>query len=305
MALPKYPISKIPSEGAPALPQTWNGTYGELDQNLSNLDGRLVARESEINTARGGHPSLGGRISAMAADIQGLDPDMMNAIVAGVLEASASAGLANREGEKTRTRRIQSGVMTIINRGIVSGCTVSRSSTATRNINLAAGVAFGNGRLIPMPEEQNGASVPGNPGGSPQVCYLYLGASGGGHEMYCTELGEEVPDGGIPLYRVTVPAGNTEITDRYLASVSLTDIRRVESGAPCVYASAPFIYVPLGTSMLSTDYSVHLDILGFEGGGHQLGYVYADDKQHNGFKLCLNGSADSVRVRWTAMRMDL
>jgi hypothetical protein len=74
MALPKYPIKKIPNTEPDAVPALWNETYEEIDQNLNNLDVRLVARESEINAARGGESSLAARIGDLDEQIQGLDP---------------------------------------------------------------------------------------------------------------------------------------------------------------------------------------------------------------------------------------
>lgn len=306
MPVPHLSIGRIP-DVADALPSLWNNTYEKIDANFGNLDTRLGSRESEITAARGTASSLAARLLSLQEDVEGLNPDMQNAIVAVLMEAVSSAGLANREHVKTLSKRFQTGVATIQHRGVVKGCTVGKSSTATRNVSMAAGIAFAAGQLLPIQEELNGAAIPSNPGGASATCYLYLGRnlSGSDWEMFCTGLGSEVPSSGIPLYRATVPAGNTEIVDPYLSAVSLTDIRRLEPGAPAVFTSAPFVYVPLPHSMIDGEYSVCVDILDFEGGGFQLGYVYAADRQSNGFKLCLNGSADSVRVRWTARKIML
>lgn len=306
MALPKYPIKKIPNTEPDAVPALWNETYEEIDQNLSNLDVRLVARESEINAARGGESSLAARIGDLDEQIQGLDPDMQNSIAAALVAAISEAGLANREHSKTLRQRIQTGEVIVINRGVISGCVVTKSTTATRNVNMSSGRVFAHGIIVPLDEEPNGSAIPSNHSGASATCELYLAPSmGGGYEMFCTTLGAVAPEYGIPIYRATVPAGNTEATDQNLSSVTLTSIRRMETNAPIVMATAPFVYVPLESNMLGADYSVELDVIDFDGGGFQLGYVYVDDRQPNGFKVCVNGTADSVRVRWTAKKPSL
>lgn len=306
MALPKYPIKKIPNTEPDAVPALWNETYEEIDQDLNSLDTRLVARENEINAARGGESSLSARISDLDEQIQGLDPDMQNSIAATLVAAVSEAGLANREHTKTLRRRIQTGEVVVINRGVISGCAVTKSTTATRNVNMASGRVFAHGMIIPLAEEINGAAIPSNHSGASATCELYLAPSaGGGYEIFCGALGESTPDYGIPIYRATVPAGNTEATDPTLLSVTLTSIRRMEPSGPIVMTTAPFVYVPLESNMLGTDYSVELDVIDFSGGGFQLGYVYADDRQSNGFKVCVNGTADRVKVRWTAKKTSL
>jgi hypothetical protein len=315
MSLPNATIGRIP-DIANALPSLWNGTYEKIDANFVNLDTRAAARENELAAARGDQASLGARLDETDTQIQGLGPDMQNMIVGALMEVLASAGLANREIRKTLDQRIQTGDVLIANRGIIRGCVATKSTTATRNVNLTAGLAFAGGQILPVGAEANGAAVPSFPwpqgGTAPlpanKICWLYLGKEvGGGWNMSCTGLGEAVPDGGIPLYQVSVPPGSAEAdstsgySDAQLQSVVLTDVRRLEPSGPVVLSSAPFIYVPLPYPMLG-DYAVGLDVLDFDGGGFQLGYVYADDRQTNGFKICLSGSADSVRVRWTAIR---
>lgn len=98
-------------------------------------------------------------------------------------------------------------------------------------------------------------------------------------EAFCTGLDESFPPNGIPLYRATVPAGNTEANDPYINNVTLTDVRRLEPNAPTSFTSAPFVYVPLPFNLLDANYAIDLDVYDFSGGGFQLGYVYADERQ--------------------------
>lgn len=306
MTLPKYPIKKIPNTEPDAVPALWNETYEEIDADLNDLDGRLVVMKNEVDSARGGQSSLDERLGRIDSQIEGIDLDMQNSIVASIAMAISEAGLANREHKKTLTRRFQTGEARITNRGVISGCIVTKSSTATRNVNMSAGKVFVHGMVLPLMEEPNGSAIPSNHGGDAATCELYLAPSNDeGWEVFCTALGECSPSHGIPIYRVTVPAGDTEATDPYLTGVTLTSIRRLEPGAPIVMTTAPFTYVALDYPMLGSDYAVDLDIVDFKGGGYQLGYVYADDRQPNGFKICVNGTADSVVVRWAAKRIAL
>jgi hypothetical protein len=118
-------------------------------------------------------------------------------------------------------------------------------------------------------------------------------------------LGGSVPEGGLALYRFTVPAGNNETNDPYLGSVTMTDVRRVEAGYPVQFNSVPYVSVALPFTMMDSDYEVVLDILSFKGGGGQRPCVYPGDKAANGFKIYVEGSLDAVNVRWTAIKLSL
>jgi hypothetical protein len=196
-------------------------------------------------------------------------------------------------------------VITIANRGIKSGCSVTKSGSATRNLNLASGTAFLEGRMAPAQEQTNGASVPSNTTSSEQSCYAYLYDNAGVMDFACTELGENAPDGAIVLYRIDVPADNTEATDPYLDSCSLVDLRRMEPEWPAALSTSPTEYVALPYDLIDAKYAVDFDIEDFAGNAFQLGYVYAGSKASNGFSLYLNGSVDSVQIRWTVRKISL
>jgi hypothetical protein len=216
------------------------------------------------------------------------------------------ASLANREIAKTLTQRIQSGVSTIFNRGIKKGCSLSKSTDATRNLSLANGVLFMHGRIYSIFDMPNTASVPQNTSNETKYCYAYLWIDTNGNiQVDCTDLGGSVPDDGLTLYKVTVPANSTEATNPYLEDCILTDLRHIESNYPKVLVNAPFVYVPLEFDLLDTDYSIEIDIIEFEGGGFQLGYCYGSNRAKNGFNINLNGTADSVKVRWTVKKLNL
>jgi hypothetical protein len=146
--------------------------------------------------------------------------------------------------------------------------------------------------------------IPANNGEETQYCYayLYLDAAGAAH-FSTTPLGGAAPDGGLPLYRFTIPAGNDGDSDPYLAQVSMTDLRRVEAGYPIQMNSAAFAPVALPENLGDSDYSVLIEILEAKGGWNQRFSVYPGEKAANGFKLFVEGSLDAVRVRWTVLKL--
>jgi len=237
--------------------------------------------------------------------VEGISSDMQNTVISSLLQAIDLGGLANRELVKTLSMRFQSGTITISNKGVITGCTIEKSTSATRNINLKEGTIFVGGMLVPISEETNGAAIPSNYSGLDKICYIYLGLGSRGWEAFCTDLGGSIPDNGVPLYRITVPAGSTEAVDPYLENIILTDIRRIEPNAPKTFLNAPFVYVALPFNVLGNDYSVDLDVIDFDGGGYQLGYIYADERASNGFKVCANGMADNIEIRWTIRKLNL
>lgn len=277
---------------------------------ISNVQGKQLANRTkflkqfadELTTARGASATLAERL----ANYDAFDPEGQNAMYGAIVEALGLAGLAAREIQKTIRQRMQSGTVLIANRGVINGCVVSKSAGAVRNLSLSAGAFFINGLQVPCPGEENGALVPSNPGAEVKTCYAYLFIDGSGVVQFSTtEFGAAVPDGGLPLYLVTVPAGNTEATDPNLASVTLSDVRRVESGYPTLFSSLAYGSVALPFSMGGSDYAVFLEVLDAKGGWAQRGSVYPGDKGANGFKIYVEGSIDSVSVRWNAVKLGL
>jgi hypothetical protein len=256
----------------------------------------------EIAAARGGKTSLDARLDLY--DV--FDPETVSSLLVFAAMGMDLAGIANRDGLKTIRQRFQAGTTQITNRGVISGCTVSKSTTAVRNLSLTEGKFFMNGLEISCPAVPNGALVPANPGMVSEICYAYIFLNAENQVQFSTtSFGEPVPDGGLSLYRITVPAGNTGATDPGLTSVTLTDVRRVEAGYPVQVNSFPYASVALPYTMIDSDYTVHLDILSFKGGGTQRPVIYPGDKASNGFKIYVQGSLDAVIVRWTAIKLSL
>ncbi len=304
MTLPTSPITPIPATEPDAVPSLWNTRYSEIDENFESLDSRLESTEDEIAAARGGETSFDLRLDEIESNVEGLDPDMQNSLVATVLAAIDSAGLANRELDRLKTVLIQEGEVTILNRGVVSGCSVTKSGDATRNLNLAAGKPFAHGRIYSVNELLNTSAVPANNGAEVAACYAYLWTDGNDDiQCDCTSLGEAVPDNGIEIYSISVPAGNNETTDPYLASVTLTDTRRLEPNWPNMFENPAFVYAPLANVLPDSDYAVSTEIISLEGGRQQAGELLVEDRLKNGFKFYLAGAADAVVVRYATTRL--
>jgi hypothetical protein len=215
-------------------------------------------------------------------------------------------GRAHQEIKKTLERRIQTGIATIINRGVISGLTAGKSTSSLRNISLNAGNFFMNGMELVCPAFPNSASVPDNYGDVTRYCYVYIFFNtNGAIQPACTPLDVPVPDNGLALYRLAVPAGNNYQNDPYLNSVSISDVRRVESAYPVQFNSLAYASVALPFNMLDAEYTVQLEILDYKGGYNQRPIIHADNKAANGFKILAEGTLDTVRVKWTVLKPSL
>lgn len=251
----------------------------------------------ELAAARGTYIDLKSRLDVLAP----LEASTTNAIVALAMQGVAQAGLANRELAKLQTIRRQTGLVTIKNRGVINGCVVSKSGTASRNLGITTGAAFIAGRIFPVAADPAGAAVPSNPGQSSAVCYAYLYVTTSNVIAFaCTNLGDAVPEDALSLYQITVPAGNNDGNDPYLANCTLTDIRRLEPNFPTWFASASYVAVALPYALLDSDYNIGLDVVSIKGAGLlQGGDIYVGSRNINGFNIYYNGIADQVKVRWS------
>jgi hypothetical protein len=210
--------------------------------------------------------------------------------------------LGVKENQKTIRQRMQEGSVIIYNRGVKSGCTASKTGSE-RKVVLAAGAIFAKGLEIPCADSQTGIAVPTNTGAASLVYYGYL-TVGANYEMTfgITGAGAVVPDGGIPICCVTVPAGSTAAD---LSDVTLTDVRRYEAGYPTLVNSIPYTSVALPYNVLDTDYAALVDVTGYSGGWNQRPSVYAGEKASNGFKIFADGTLDEVIVQWKAIKLNL
>ena len=237
-------------------------------------------------------------LEQMGGTVESFDPSMQESLFAGLKLGLDLAALGMKEHEQTRLTRFQEIKAVIKNRGIKSGVTLSKSSTATRNISCSDGVVFMGGREYPVANQENTASVASNTTDKAGTVIIYMFQTEAGIiDVAATTLNGPLPDGAIELARATVPAGNTEENDPYLESVTITDSARREPGWPNVQKSPATVSVALNRTLPDAEYLVNVEVVGSTGGRLQNGDVYAKDKLKNGFKLTMSGTADDVDVR--------
>ena len=124
------------------------------------------------------------KLDGMQDTVESYSPEMQEALFAGLKLGLDLGALAMKEHEQTRLTRFQEIRATIKNRGIKSGVTLSKSSTATRNISCSDGVVFMNGREYPVANQTNTASVASNTTDKSGVVIIY---------MFLTEAGPVMP----------------------------------------------------------------------------------------------------------------
>lgn len=281
-----------------------NGTSNIQAKQLANRTLWLKQFADQVNDSKGSYPNFAARLEAMASDIQALGPEMQNEMVAALKFALTQAGLANHGVRALREQAQQEGMITIENRGVVRGCSVSKSSSAARNLNISDGVCFANGRSYSVADGVNAASVPSNTGTGAVVVHAYLHQDAGGlWRLAVTPVGTEVPVGAITIYRLTIPAGSTDATDPNLNNVSLTDVRRLEPNFPMMLDSP--VAVMQAINMLSAnDYVLGFDVLSYDGAPCDANHILTTSRAHNGFTITLASAADTVVVRWKASKLN-
>lgn len=244
------------------------------------------------------------RLEAAQRSLDAVGVEGQNALWAAVEAALAEVGLLGRELDRNQRVRHQEGVFTLYNRGVKRGCTLNKSTTANRNLNLAGGVCFMHGREYGVDAETNAASVPGNSGATAATCAAYLHVAGGRVRLAVTSLGEDAPEHALVLAKITVPAGNTGANDPYLGSVTITTVARREPDWPTVQIDPPYHQQDFARRMASANYQLSCDVVGYQGGEPPRLVRRASDRAANTFRAYLAGSADAVRVRFVAHLMD-
>lgn len=234
----------------------------------------------------------------------------IEAMGATVMEAMRAIRSINLELDKWKNQRLQQGTVIIYNKLVVDGAIIGKVA-GTRNIQItktgtytagASSKVYIDGKDIRVYDEQNVAMVPTNPGAAAINYYAYLAwdAGQGKYRVYVTTT---VPDNGLKLYQITVPAGDQAVN---LDACTFIDQRRLEPGHPSYYSTKPFALVsPVGYPMLDTPgYDVLLTI---EGASDldKVGRLEAYDKASNGFKVRPSGSADNIQLRWTIANPDI
>ncbi|MCL1962262.1 MAG: hypothetical protein FWG56_10960 [Desulfovibrionaceae bacterium] len=231
-------------------------------------------------------------------------PESQDEIVAALKFALDQAALANYGVRALRQQAQQQGEITIINRGVVSGCAVSKSTTAARNLSLAAGVCFAHGRAWPVAGGDNAASVPANTGAGPVTVYAYLFKDAASlWKLAVTPIGSAVPNGAITIYSLTIPSGSTDASDPNLANVKLTDARRIEAQFPQLLGS-PASASPVINTLSANDYSLSFDVAAATGAPCDGRHIVVSSRATNGFTVLLASAADNVALRWRLTKLN-
>lgn len=281
-----------------------NGIANAQAKQLANRTLYLKSRADQVDDAKGGHASLPARLDAIDAANQALGPDMQNATVAALKFSLEQAAIANAGVRALREQAQQEGFFTIANRGVVSGCVVTKSTTAARNLHISTGVCFAQGRLFSVADGNNAASVPSNTGsGSVSVsAYLYQDA-GGLWRLAVTPIGTDVPAGGIRIYSLTIPANSTDATDPNLTNVTLTSVRRIEPQFPQLVDSAAQVS-PVINTLSNIDYRVDFDVISAVGAPCDARHLIVSSRATNGFTVRLASAADEVSVRFRISKLN-
>jgi hypothetical protein len=237
-------------------------------------------------------------------DLQAVGISGQNAIWAAVERAISEIGLLSQELERQQTVRHQEGCFMITNRGVKRGCSVTKSTTANRNISLSSGTIFMHGQEMPVSAQDNAASVPSNSGSEPGSAQVYLALHGGSVVVGVTGLNESAPDDALVLDDLSIPAGSTGTNAPYLEDVTISRVARTEPEWPVAQLSAAQMQVDFPRPMASNDYHITLDVVGFSGGDNPALVHHEEDRASNTFRAYLLGSADSVRVRYVAHLMN-
>lgn len=281
-----------------------NGISNIQAKQLANRTGYLKSRADQVDAAVGSYGTLGGRLDAIEDMAEAIGPDMQNAEIGAVKFLFDQVGQANAGVKYMREVWQQEGLITFVNRGVVDGCVASKSTDATRNLNLSPGHCFAGGMIWPVGESANAASVPSNSGSGAIVVYAYLYQVGPySYGLAVTPAGEDLPDGAVCIYSLTIPAGNTDATDPHLDNVVLTDIRRLEPNFPALLDEPCMATIPV-TPLRDAVYRIDFDVRCPLGGYCPREAVQVYSQAPNGVVLQLEHHADNVFVLWRISKLN-
>jgi hypothetical protein len=261
---------------------------------IDNLPNRQLANRTAY---------LKAHLEDLQQSVAAVGVEGQNALWVAVENNASLVGLLGREMERQKFVRHQEGEFVLRNRGIIRGCGLTASTTATRNLNIAAGAVFMLGREWGVAAANNAASVPGNTGTQTGTAWAYLFMSPTGLRLAVTNLNEHAPSDALVLASITVPAGNTGSSDPNLGGVTITPTARTEPNWPWVQVSPAHIQHDFARVMAGAGYQLSFDITAFDGERPTL-VARAADRAANTFRAVLNGSADNVRVRYVAHLMN-
>lgn len=261
-------------------------------------------KDQNGNEIQKGTPFSATNMNRMEAGID-LSNGTIGAIAAEVLQR---VGTISKELDKWQNQRLQQGVAYLYNKAVISGCIVSAMPNSRYLQITATGTyiagniskAYVDGKIIGIPDQQMVAMIPQNTDQVADAYYAYIDFDpSSGYKVF---LGTSVPAGKLVLYTITVPAGDNKMD---LSSVTISDSRRIES-SNVFRNSEPYVLVNIpGYPMLDADdYDVNLTIQSASDVS-AVGDTVVYDKQANGFKIKVTGSADNIQIRWTLMNPNL
>lgn len=280
-----------------------NGTSNVQGKQLANRTAYLKKRADEVDAAKTGYATLKDRLDNIDEQAQALGIDMQDMSGATIKFALDMATQANKGVDSLKRVIQQSGQVTIQNRGVITGCALTKNTSVARNLDISGGKAFAKGQVYRVYTKTGAASVPVNETASTATVKAYLMENGDGHSMVLgvTSIGGNIPDNAIHIYNVTIPA-NHVIAD--ITAVTLTSVRRIESSYPVILDSEPNTYVALPKNLKDGNYQVDIEVLSASGGAMSSKDITVFSRASNGFNLQLVATADNIVVNWTIKHLN-
>lgn len=273
-----------------------DGVSNAQARQLANRTNWLKQKADEMVEARGGFDKLGDRLAGYDA----FSPEQQVAILAGMQEALGLGGVLSREMQVLRQWVLAQGSVVIKNKHVITGMQLTKSEIRALHLSQSGTVGTGvsrsqiDGMIVSLADDDYHVSVPSNESGETREYFAFLVRQG---NSYGVQIALTVPDTGLPLYRVTVPAGNT---GNSLAAVTLTDLRVIQPANAWVSTFDPLASVAFPHALPAADYGVQLEVESATDPA-AVGALVVYDKARNGFKIRQTGSADNVRIRWTLL----
>lgn len=233
--------------------------------------------------------------------LAGIGTDGTNALVGALSEALGLVGVVDRRLRTLQSQFLQQGGVVIKNKYVIQGFVLTKSDIRALHLSQTGTVGSGisiariDGLRISLADDDYHVSVETNPTSAPITRYAYLLNTGDG--VYAVRIGPSVPDAGLLLYQLTIPANDTA---NNLSAVTLTDQRMIQAENGWTRAVTPEAIVALAHALVSPAYQVALEV---ESATlpEQIGRLEVVDRQTNGFKVRMSGSADNVRLRYSVL----
>lgn len=258
----------------------------------SNVQGKQLGNRTRY---------LKDKVDELQAIAEGIDAEAQNAIVAAIAQALSISGVNSLAIEHLRKRALAQGTVVLKNKWVISGMVLTKADiralhlSASGTVGSGVSLAWSDGAVRTLVDDDYHVSVPTNPGATTKTYFAYLVFDAG---IYRVNVGETIPDTGLRLYELTIPAGDTA---NNLAAVTLTDRRTIQAYNGWTVGTVQDVYVALPAPMPNApNYAVDLMVESATDLG-AVGQLEIAERQQNGFRIRIRGGADNVRVRWTLL----